>query len=139
MKTMRGIAIGAVVGLACAFALAALADVATQGGTQNVGDWWVTAGAHRSCTFAEVVVTNAAGGTTITAVTRKAIDIFNGGPNTIYCRFDGGTPSASTAGGRPILANASFPVDVTSAVVIKCIAATAAQVTTAATAVTQCL
>jgi len=67
---------------------------------------------------------------------RRAIELFNSGPNTIYCTADGTNPVATKA--RPIASNASWSLDCDpTACPIKCIAATANQITGAATIATE--
>lgn len=86
----------------------------------------------------EWLVTNAAGGSTLTNLpTRRALLLQNLGPNAIYCTFDGQAPLATGALGYKIDSGASFSAAIWSTVVVKCIAATAAQVTTAATQVVE--
>ena len=84
----------------------------------------------------EWLVTNAAGGSTLTNFTyRKSVMLQNLGPNAIYCTFDGQTPVATGALGYKIESGVSFSAAVSDNVTVKCIAATAAQLTTAATQV----
>jgi hypothetical protein len=89
----------------------------------------------------EVCVTNSAGGTSVpsTGMTnRKAIELQNLGPNAIYCTVDGQAPLATGALGRKIDATSgTWALDIGRGIVVKCIAATAAQVTTACTQVTE--
>jgi len=82
---------------------------------------------------AEVLVLTTA--TTIPAyANRRAIEIQNLGPNTIYCAL-GATPVTTKA--RAILAAGAWALDVGEGITIKCIAAAANQTTGAATIVTQ--
>ena len=86
----------------------------------------------------EWLVTNSAGGSTLTNYSlRKALLLQNLGPNAIYCTFDGQSPLATGALGYKIDAGASFSAAIGPTVTVKCIAATAAQVTTAATQVVE--
>ena len=86
----------------------------------------------------EWLVTNSAGGSTLTAFSgRKAVELFNTGPNAIYCTVDGQAPLATGALGRKVDSGATWSINAADTVVIKCIAATAAQLTTAGTMVTE--
>lgn len=87
----------------------------------------------------EWVVTNAAGGSSFTIGLggRRAVEFQNLGPNAIYCTVGGETPLATGALGRKIDAGATWSLSASSAVTLRCIAATAAQVTGAATQVTE--
>lgn len=96
-------------------------------------------GAATSSATAEVLVLNSAA-TAVPASAlsgRKAIEIQNLGPNAIYCRCDGTNPVVSKA--RKLDASGGlFSIDCDdTACACKCIAATADQVTTAATIVTE--
>lgn len=84
----------------------------------------------------EVCVTNAAGGTTITALAyRKGFALQNLGPNAIFCTVDGQAPLATGALGWKVSASGMWSLDIGPALTVKCIAATAAQVTPACTQV----
>lgn len=86
----------------------------------------------------EWVVTNAAGGSTLTNLSeRRAIEIQNLGPNAIYCTVDGSAPVATTNGRMVAATSGTWALDVGASVTIRCIAATAAQVSGAATMVTE--
>jgi hypothetical protein len=90
----------------------------------------------------EVLVTNAAGGTTLsTSITalsgRKAFEIQNLGPNAIYCTLDGDAPVATKARAIPADPAVTWSVNAGPNITVKCIAATAAQVTGAATIFTE--
>lgn len=86
----------------------------------------------------EWLVTNAAGGSTLTNLTaRRALYLQNLGPNAIYCVFGTQTPLATGAMGIKIDPGSSFSISATDNVPVKCIAASAAQVTTAATQVVE--
>lgn len=108
-------------------------------------DWAVSLAARSTGRTTEVTVTNAAGGTTLTnaataLVNRKAVEIQNLGPNPIYCTIDGTAPVVLKARRIDALgATASSPwsIDAGPNIVIRCIAATAAQATTAATIVSE--
>lgn len=125
-----------------AFAAPVLAQsTANQGQGQSLGSkpWRVDIGAQNGGKTGEIAVTNGAGGTavpTTTLANRKAIEIQNNGPNTIYCTVDGSAPVATT-NGRWILSGGAWSLDAGSNVAIKCIAGTAAQVSGAATMVTE--
>lgn len=64
---------------------------------------------------------------------RRSIEIYNNGPNAIYC--SGGTPVVNRA--REIAPDGAWAVDVSEAIVLRCIAATADQAASAATIVTE--
>lgn len=66
---------------------------------------------------------------------RSAIEIFNNGPNSIYCAFTEAAAVVNKA--RPIAAGTSWSIDARSHIGIWCIAATANQVTGAATVVSE--
>jgi hypothetical protein len=86
----------------------------------------------------EWLVTNGAGGSTLTNYSlRKALLLQNLGPNAIFCTFDGQAPLATGALGYKIDAGSSFSAAIGPTVTVKCIAASAAQVTTAATQVVE--
>jgi len=89
----------------------------------------------------EVCVTNAVGGTatpTTGFTNRKAIELQNLGPNAIFCTVDGQSPLATGALGRRVDASGgTWSIDGGRNIAIKCIAATAAQVTPACTQVTE--
>lgn len=126
--------------LVLTFATFAFAQTAvTQGnGSTSAVEWRMNNSANRAGDTAEVCITNAAGGTTITNMTsRKAIELQNLGPNSIFCTVGGETPLATGAMGRKIAADTVWSLDAGSAITLKCIAASAAQVTPACTMVTQ--
>lgn len=87
----------------------------------------------------EWLVTNAAGGSTLPATFtgRKALLLQNLGPNAIYCTFDNQAPLATGALGFKIDPGSTFSAAVADTVTVKCIAASAAQLTTAATQVVE--
>ena len=89
----------------------------------------------------EVCVTNAAGGTDVPASgfsNRKAIELQNLGPNAIYCTVDGQDPLSTGALGHKIdPSGGTWSIDAGRNITLKCIAATAAQVTPACTQVTE--
>lgn len=73
---------------------------------------------------------------------RKAVLIENLGPNDIYCAFGGSTPLKTGALGHKVNKASEAPLnrlaaDVGAGVLVKCIALTADQVTTAATQFTE--
>ena len=132
---------------------AAQTPVSQASGARNVIPWYVQGSTSTAATplnvngaalvagkTTEVAVTNSAGGTTVpaTALTsRRAVELQNNGPNTIYCTVDGTAPVVTT-NGRWIAANGgTWSLDIGPLIIVKCIAATAAQVTTAATMVTE--
>jgi hypothetical protein len=109
------------------------------GSTTGTKPWRANIAADVGGKTTEVTVTNGAGGTAVPATplaNRRAIEIQNNGPNPIYCTVDGSAPVATT-NGRWILAAAAWSLDAGPAVVVKCIAGTAAQVSGAATMVTE--
>lgn len=71
---------------------------------------------------------------TTPATGRKALEIYNNGPYTIYCK-PGGTGAVNTT--RPIPPGASWYIEIADSVAVGCRAATADQVTTAATIATE--
>lgn len=92
-------------------------------------------GAMHNLTQTEVLVLNSAA-TSVPATAlsgRKALEIYNNGPNAIYC--SGGTPVVNKA--REIAPDSSWYVEVGETVDMKCIAASADQLTTAATIVSE--
>lgn len=101
----------------------------------------VDAAARFAGRTSEVCVTNGAGGTAVPTTgftNRKAIELQNLGPNSIFCTVDGQAPLSTGALGRRIDASGgTWSLDAGRGIVIKCIAATAAQVTTACTQVTE--
>jgi hypothetical protein len=85
----------------------------------------------------EWLVTNTAGGSTLTDFPgRRVLELQNLGPNPIYCTMDGTSPVV-LSNGRRILPGDSWVLAIGTGLVVKCIAATAAQVSTAATMVTE--
>ena len=93
----------------------------------------------------EILVTNSAGGTYVPNAAgvhnpmkqRRALELQNLGPNAIYVTVDGTAPLATGANGRKVDAGAIWSLNCGPQVVVRAIAATAAQVTTAATMVTE--
>lgn len=86
----------------------------------------------------EWLVLNTAGGTTLTNTSgRQALELQNLGPNAIFCTTGGETPVTTGVLGRKIDAGATWSLQASSAIAIKCIAGTADQVTGAATQVTE--
>lgn len=112
-------------------------------GNPNVTEWPTNISARVTGATSECLVTNGAGGTTCPATAlagRKAVELQNLGPNPIYCTVDGTAPVVSKARRIDALGSTAAPawsLDVGPNVVIKCIAATAAQLTTAATIITE--
>ena len=130
--------------LALALGVAAQTKV-TQGVGQSSAEkpWSVDIGARSAGKTTEVAVTNAAGGSYVPGgvthaplAQRKAIEIQNDGPNTIYCTVDASIPVATT-NGRWITSGQAWSLDAGPLIVIRCIAGTAAQVSGAATMVTE--
>lgn len=118
--------------------------IADQGqGSVTGQDWKVSIAAVSAGKTTEVLVVASAGGTTVptTALAgRKAIEIQNLGPNPIFCTADGTAPVANKARRIDALGTTAQPawsIDAGPAIVVKCIAATADQVTGAATIVTE--
>jgi hypothetical protein len=109
------------------------------------GEVGVTSAARTLGKTSEVIVTNLAGGTAVPATplaNRKGIELQNLGPNAIYCTIDGQAPLSTGALGRRVGPASESPgntwsLDIGPSIVITCIAAVAAQVTTAATQVTE--
>lgn len=103
------------------------------------GDVPVNASAKNGGKNSQVCVTDAAGGTVVASFTaRKAIELQNLGPNAIYCTVDGQAPLATGALGRRVDASGgTWSLDAGPAITVKCIAATAAQVTPACTQITE--
>lgn len=130
---------------ALAFGFATYAGItADQGqGNPNAQEWPINISARRSGKTTEVAVTNAAGGSTVPAAAlagRKAIEIQNLGPNPIYCTVDGTSPVVAKARRIDALGSTAAPawsLDIGPGVIVKCIAATAAQSTGAATIVSE--
>lgn len=81
----------------------------------------------------EVLVLNSSTALTVPSGT-KSCEIFNNGPNTIYCNPAGAAANTS----RPIAAGSAWTLDIgaTAGANLHCFAATAAQLTTAATVLT---
>lgn len=119
MKSILGWGAVALVLAASGMALAQHVSITAYGGMKQV----------------EVLVLNSAATLIPTAgwTGRRSIEIYNNGPNAIYC--SGGTPVVNKA--REVAADTSWAVDVSEAIVIRCIAATADQATLAATIVTE--
>jgi hypothetical protein len=73
--------------------------------------------------------------TCLTAMTgRRSVELFNNGPNTIWCSV---TVAPTINKARPIANGTSWALDLPEVLPLCCLAATANQVTTAATWVTQ--
>lgn len=83
----------------------------------------------------EVLVSNASATQLPSTSGRHSVEILNNGPNTIYCAFNSTYAVVNKA--RPIRSGDSWSLDAPSTVKIYCIAATAVQVTGAATIVTE--
>ncbi len=108
-------------------------------GSPMVEDWSTSIAARFVARNSEVVVTNAAGGSLVPATPltqRKAVLLQNLGPNAIYITLDGSAPVVGSNGIRLEAATAtSAPVlrlDIGDRIIIRAIAATAAQVSGAA-------
>src|SRR5574341_1748655 len=126
--------------LCVALPSSAQTTVSQGNGSASVAEWRVNSAANRAGKTTEVLVDN----TTVTLMpttartSRKAIELQNLGPNPIYCTVGGETPLTTGALGRRIDASGgTWSLDVGPGVVIKCLAGTADQVTTAATQVTE--
>lgn len=133
MRSLIGIA------LALLPLLSSAQSTVNQGnGSPAVVEWRMNASANRAGKSQQVLVLNSAAvavpATTLTS--RKAIEIQNLGPNAIYCTVDGQTPVVASLG-RQVAAGASWALDAGPSITIKCIAATADQVSGAATQVTE--
>lgn len=85
----------------------------------------------------EVLVLNSASTAVPAAAltSRKGIEVFNNGPNTIYCTIDGTAAVVNKA--RPIPAGMAWSLAAGPSIAVNCISATADQVTTAATIVSE--
>ena len=68
-------------------------------------------------------------------VGRHSVEIFNNGPNKLYCTPNSTCPAVGTA--RPIAAAASWALDVSDATSFRCVADTASQVDGGTTFVTE--
>jgi hypothetical protein len=95
--------------------------------------------AHAGTSKTSEVLVLASAATELTRTTsqrgRVAIEIFNNGPNTIWCAFTSATAVVNKS--RPVASGSSWALDATSEVQIYCRAATADQVTGAATVVSE--
>jgi hypothetical protein len=145
MRFARFIVLSTIAALSLAAATASGQETVAQGQGQSSGykPWRVDIGAQNGGKTTEVAVTNSAGGSYVPGgathaplTGRKAIEIQNNGPNTIYCTVDASAPVVTT-NGRWILAGAAWSLDAGAGVTIRCIAATAAQASGAATMVTE--
>jgi hypothetical protein len=156
MRVTRQITRYLVVIIVIAFVTPASAQtVVNQGsGNRNVTPW-VVQGSGSSTAAAipvnpaaqvagetqETCVTNAAGGTAVPATplaSRREITIQNLGPNAIFCTNDGSAPLSTGANGWRIDATGGwFSFAWGPAIIVKCIAATAAQVTPACSQVVE--
>jgi hypothetical protein len=122
--------------LVAVVALTIASDVSAQ--TTSV-DQPVNVSARRSGRTTEVLVSN----TVVTLMpttalsARKAIELQNLGPNPIYCTVGGETPATDGSLGRRVDAGGSWSLDAGSSIVVRCLAGTADQVSTAATQVTE--
>lgn len=128
--------------LALALPFATLAQTVTNQGQGNrmAEDWVVNQSARFVGKTTEVAVTNAAGGSAVPATAlfkRKAIEIQNNGPNPIYCTVDGSLPVALSNGRWIAASGGIWSIDAGPGIAVKCIAGTAAQVSGAATMVTE--
>ena len=85
----------------------------------------------------EVLVLTSAAVTLTSFSARRAFELQNLGPNAIYCTVDGQTPLKTGALGRRIDPSSTWAMNAADTITVKCIAATAAQVTTAATQFTE--
>lgn len=120
--------------------LSVVLSIAFSARAQTATDTNVNISARRNGKTTEVCVTNGAGGTAVPTTAfalRKAMELQNLGPNSIFCTVDGQAPLATGALGRRILSGDAWSIDAGSNIAVKCIAATAAQVTGACTQVTE--
>lgn len=126
------------------------AILANQGAPGKQGPWLIsgtvtatgtdTVIAKTSCATTETLVLNSASTATPASAlaARKWIEIQNLGPNSIFCRCDGGTDAVVNKAHRIISGEYWFQYCDNTACVCECIAATADQVTGAGTIVTEC-
>lgn len=140
MKTpLRNILIGIVLALVAVGVEAQTVTTCTQGSGSSGYEWNQNLSARRGGKTTEVLVDN----TTVTLMPatalsgRKAVELQNLGPNPIYCTVGGETPLTTGALGRRVDAGATWALDVGPGVVVRCLAGSADQVTTAATQVTE--
>jgi hypothetical protein len=140
---MKRYTLGFLVGLIAAISLLPVhaGTIVDQGpGDTTVQEWTVNAGARYSAKNAEVLVLASAKTAVPTTplAGRKAIGIQNLGPNRICCTLDGSTPVASATAcslGWQISPVGFASFDAGPKIIVQCIAATADQVTGAATQV----
>jgi hypothetical protein len=85
----------------------------------------------------EVLVLTSGAVTLTSLAYRRAFEIQNLGPNAIYCTIDGQAPLKTGALGRKIDSGSTWAMNAADSIVVKCIAATADQSTTAATQFTE--
>lgn len=120
--------------------------VALSASRSFAGDAGVDPAAKNGGKTTEVCVTNAAGGTYVpgNASThsplqgRRAVELQNLGPNAIFCTVDGQAPLSTGALGRKLDASGgTWSHDAGKNIVLRCIAATAAQATPACTQVSE--
>jgi len=102
-------------------------------GNPTTQEWFNNVAARRAARDTEVCVTNSAGGQVVTNATtaltqRKSVELQNQGPNAIFCTLDGSTPFADSRARSIAASGGSLSVGAGPALVITCIAATAAQV-----------
>jgi len=116
------------------------ADAEASGGavTQATRPWTVSAAAYSAGITTESLV-SASVATTVPSsalIGRRAVEIQNLGPNAIYCALGGTAPVVSKT--RAIAASGGvWAIDLGAGVIVKCLAATADQVTGAATITTE--
>jgi hypothetical protein len=106
--------------------------------TTLTGDLRTTAAGATDGATSECLVVTTAGGTPCPAsplAGRRSVKLFNLGPNTIYCALGASVPVVLLS--DPIFPNGWATYDAGPAVPVTCIAATANQVTTAATIVSE--
>jgi hypothetical protein len=102
----------------------------------STGNLRTTAAGARAGVSGECLVLTTAGGTPCPATplaSRREVALFNNGPNPIYCAIGASVPVVGV--GLPIYPLGWFSFPAGPAVPVTCIAATASQVTTAATSV----
>lgn len=136
---MKKLLIVLVLALAAVTTEAQAVTTCTQGAGSSANEWNQNLSARRGGKTTEVLVDN----TTVTLMPttalagRKGVELQNLGPNPIYCTVGGETPLTTGALGRRVDAGATWALDVGAGVVVRCLANTADQLTTAATQVTE--
>jgi hypothetical protein len=128
-----------VTGLLLAPAAFAQTTTCNQGMSSANYEWGSNVSAKKAGKTTEVLVLNAT--TTKMPTTafanRKAIELQNNGPNTIYCTVDGSDPAVDGGQGRQISSGGTWAIDAGPLIIVNCRAGTADQATHAATMVTE--